>query len=68
MGLKGFHVFFVIAATLCALLFGGWCVFDYQRTSSGGTLGMGVGSFLTAAALVFYGFWFLRKLKGVSDL
>jgi len=68
MGLKGFHVFFVCVATLCAFGFGGWAVLDYQRTSSGGTLAMAVLSFVAAVALVFYGLWFLRKLKNVGYL
>jgi hypothetical protein len=29
---------------------------------------MGIASFVAAAALIVYGFWFLRKLKNVSYL
>ena len=68
MSLKAFHVFFVVVSVLCALGFGGWAVLDYQRTGSGGILALGVLGFAAAAALVWYGLWFLRKTKDVSYL
>ena len=67
MGLKGFHVFFIAVATLTALMFGVWGVWDFSRTGKGGTLTLGVLGFAAAAALVFYGLWFLRKLKDVGS-
>lgn len=68
MSLKAFHVFFVVLSVLCALGFGAWSIADYLRTGSGGVLALGILGFVGAAALVFYGFWFLRKLKNVSYL
>ena len=68
MSLKAFHVFFVIVSVLCALGFGAWAVGEFLRTGNGGVLVLGVLGFVAAAALVFYGFWFLRKLKNVSFL
>ena len=68
MSLKAFHVFFVVVSTLLALGFGVWSVNEYARAGRGGTLAMGVASFVAAVALVVYGFWFLRKLKNVSYL
>ncbi len=68
MSLKAFHVFFVIVSVLCALGFGGWSVADYQRTGHGSVLLLGILGFVAAAVLVFYGFWFLRKLKSESFL
>ena len=68
MSLKAFHVFFVIVSVLCALGFGAWSVAAYLRTGQGGTLLLGIAGFLAAAALIWYGFWFLRKLKNVSFL
>jgi hypothetical protein len=67
MGLKGFHVFFIVVATLTALMFGAWALWDFGRTGKGGTLAMSILAFGAAAALVVYGLWFLRKLKDVSS-
>lgn len=68
MSLKAFHVFFVIVSVLCALGFGAWAIGDHLRTGSSGSLVLAVLGFLAAAALIWYGFWFLRKLKNVSYL
>lgn len=68
MSLKAFHVFFVIVSTLFALGFGAWAIGDYLRTGNPGVLTLGVLGFVAAAALVWYGLWFLRKLKNVSFL
>ena len=68
MSLKAFHVFFVVLSVLCALGFGAWAVSDYLRTGNGAILALGVLGFAAAAALVWYGLWFLRKLKNVSYL
>ncbi|MCA1826265.1 MAG: hypothetical protein ABR567_20260 [Myxococcales bacterium] len=68
MSLKAFHVFFVGLSVLCALGFGAWAIADYLRTGSSTVLLLGVLGFAAAAALVWYGFWFLRKLKNVSYL
>jgi hypothetical protein len=68
MSLKAFHVFFVAVSTLLALGFGVWSVSDYSRSGQGGTLAMGVASFVAAAGLIWYGFWFMRKLKNGSYL
>jgi hypothetical protein len=66
MGLKGFHVFFIAVSTLCALGIAAWAVMDWTRTQSGTTLGLAVLAFAAAGALVVYGLWFLRKLRGVG--
>jgi hypothetical protein len=66
MGLKGFHVFFIVVSTLCALALAAWALLDWTRTHSAGTLVLAVLAFLAAGALVFYGLWFLRKLRGVG--
>ena len=68
MSLKAFHVFFVALSVLCALGFGAWSIAEYLRTGSFGVLALGVAGFAAAAALVWYGLWFLRKLKNVSYL
>ncbi len=68
MSLKAFHIFFIIVSTLLALGFGVWAVDDFGRSGSLVHLTLGVGSFVASVALVWYGVWFLRKLKHVSYL
>ena len=54
--------------SLVALGFGVWAVDDFNRSGSWVNLTLGVGSFIASGALVWYGVWFLRKLKHVSYL
>ncbi len=68
MSLKAFHIFFIILSTLLAVAFGVWAVDDFSRSASGVHLALGVGSFIGSGVLVWYGVWFLRKLKHVSYL
>ncbi len=68
MSLKAVHIFFIIVSTLLAVGFGLWAVDDFGRSQSWVILSLGVGSFIASGALVWYGVWFLRKLKHVSYL
>ncbi len=68
MSLKAFHIFFIIASILLAVVFGFWAVDDYSRSASRVHLTLGVGSFIASGLLVWYGVWFLRKLKHVGYL
>ncbi len=68
MSLKAFHVFFVCISVLFTLGFGAWAVADWHRTGSSGSLIMAISAAVAGVALIWYGLWFLRKLKGVSYL
>ncbi len=68
MSLKAFHIFFIALSTLVALGFGAWAVDDFGRSGSWVNLTLGVGSFIGSGVLVWYGVWFLRKLKHESFL
>jgi len=68
MGLKAFHIFFIVVATSLAFGFGVWGTWDYAESGSWVHLSLGIGSFVTSAALAYYGVWFLRKLKHVGYL
>ena len=68
MSLKAFHIFFIILSTLLAFGFGVWAVDDFGRSGSWVHLALGVGSFIASGGLVWYGVWFLRKLKHESYL
>ena len=68
MSLKAFHIFFIILSTLLALAFGVWAVDDFGRSASRAHLALGVASFIASGVLVWYGVWFLRKLKHLGYL
>ena len=68
MSLKAFHIFFIALSTLLAVGLGVWAVDDFGRSGSWVNLTLGVGSFIGSGVLVWYGVWFLRKLKHVSFL
>ncbi len=66
MSLKAFHILFVAISTLFSLGFAGWCIVRYRATGGQDLLFVGIGSIVGAVALLIYGRWFLRKLKGES--
>ncbi len=68
MSLKAFHIFFIVLSTLLAVAFGVWAVDDFGRSGSWVSLTLGVGSFIGSGVLVWYGVWFLRKLRHVGYL
>ncbi len=69
MGLKAFHIFFIVVSTMLCVGFGLWSIGNFSARSGGAaSLAMGIGSFVCAIVLVCYGVWFLRKLKNVSFL
>jgi hypothetical protein len=68
MSLKAFHLVFVTVSVVLSLGFGAWAVTDYRKSGIAESLWWGVGSFAGAMALIVYGRWFLRKLKGVGYL
>lgn len=68
MSLKAFHLVFVTVSAILCLGFGAWAIVDYRRGGSIGSLWWGLGSLAGTVALIVYGRWFLRKLKGVGYL
>lgn len=68
MSLKAFHIVFIVVSTLLTVGFGYWAVGEYRSSGDAMNLGIGVGSLVAALALLVYGVWFLRKLRGVSYL
>lgn len=63
MNLRAFHVLFIGAATLLAALLGVWCLRQHAEVDGRGTLVAAVASFASAAGLVAYGTWFVRKTR-----
>jgi hypothetical protein len=68
MSLKSFHIFFIIVSVLCCLGFGIWALNDFMETGGETNLLLGLVSLVCSAVLVFYGIWFLKKLRGWSYL
>jgi len=68
MSLKAFHLVFVTVSAILGLGFGAWAIADYRVSGSAGSLWWGIGSLAGTGALIVYGRWFLRKLKGVGYL
>ena len=68
MSLKAFHIVFVTASILLALLFGIWSLVSYFQGGTISDLLFGIGSLVVAVALVFYEKYALKKLKNISYL
>lgn len=68
MSLKAFHIVFVSASILLALMFGVWSVMSYFEGGPVRDLIFGIGSLAVAVGLVFYGKYVLKKLKNISYL
>ena len=68
MSLKAFHIFFVVASALMCVGVGLWAFLNFLQTGRLGPLAFGAGSLAASVVLIWYGVWFLRKLKGVSFL
>ncbi len=68
MSLKAFHIVFIVLSTALALGLGAWAMRDFAQSGSWVYLSLGVGSFIGSIVLVYYGVWFLRKLKHESYL
>ena len=68
MSLKSFHIFFITLSTLLGLGFGVWAIREYTRTDEMSSLLLGIGSLLGCVAMLFYGRWFLRKMRDESWL
>ena len=68
MSLKAFHIIFIIVSTLFCAGFGVWALRAYQAGAGNSHLLLSIASFLGTVTLIWYGLWFLKKLKGVSYL
>jgi membrane protein YdbS with pleckstrin-like domain len=65
MSLKGFHIVFIIFSTLLALGIGAWCIWVNLVEGAPVYLAGAIFSFVAAVALMVYGVWFYRKMKGL---
>ena len=68
MSLKAFHIVFVVVSVLFTAGFGYWSLTEFKMAGDGLMLTLSLTSFVAAGGLLFYGVWFLRKLRGWSYL
>ena len=68
MSLKAFHIVFVTASIILAVLFGVWSLVTYFQGGTLADLLFGLGSLIVAVALGFYEKYALKKLKNISYL
>jgi hypothetical protein len=69
MSLKAFHIVFVTLSTLLAFGFGAWAIVHYYQGDASRTdFILGIVSCVLGVALILYGKYVLRKLKGISCL
>lgn len=69
MSLKAIHIIFILASSLLAIFFGVWGFREYFGPH--GTpihLVYGILSFLSLGGLIYYGKYFLKKLKHIAYL
>lgn len=66
MGLKFFHVVFVVASVLLAGGVAAWAFGKASAGDGGGWWALAAGGALAAVGLVAYGVWFLRKTKDMD--
>lgn len=63
MSLKAFHIFFILCSILLAGFFAFWQYENYAAAQAQTSLIAAAASAAVAVSLVFYLFWFLKKLK-----
>jgi hypothetical protein len=68
MSLKAFHLVFVTSAIAVAVFLGVWAYLSYETSHSRTDLTYVIASALSVVALLWYGRYFLKKLKHISYL
>lgn len=63
MSLKAFHIIFIIASIILAIIFGIWAINNFMEQQTYGYLFTGIGSFLVAIGLIIYEVMFIKKVK-----
>ena len=63
MNLRWVHAVLILLSAALAVVFGVWCLAQYQRENNIGSLVAGITAFAVSLGLVFYDSWFLRKTR-----
>jgi uncharacterized membrane protein YcjF (UPF0283 family) len=63
MNLRLFHALLILLSAALAVLFGVWCLGQYQRQDGVASLLAAIAAFAVSVGLVVYDSWFLRKTR-----
>ena len=63
MNLRWVHAVLIVLSALLAVLFGVWCLTQYQHHDGTSNLVAAVAAFAASLGLVVYDSWFLRKTR-----
>jgi MFS-type transporter involved in bile tolerance (Atg22 family) len=63
MNLRWVHAVLILLSAILAVLFGVWCLDQYQRGGGIGSLVAAVVAFGLSLGLVLYDSWFLKKTR-----
>jgi hypothetical protein len=63
MNLRWVHAVVILFSAALAVLFGLWCLGQYQHGAGLGSLVAAVAAFMLSVGLVVYDSWFLRKTR-----
>jgi hypothetical protein len=63
MNLRMVHALLILLSAALAVLFGIWCLAQYDRQKETTTLVAAIASFAVSVGLVVYDSWFLRKTR-----
>jgi hypothetical protein len=63
MNLRSVHAFLILLSAALAVLFGLWCLEQYQRDQGTVNLLAAITAFVASLGLVVYDSWFLRTTR-----
>jgi hypothetical protein len=63
MNLRSVHALLILISAALAVLFGAWCLGQYERGHGTGSLIAAITAFAVSLGLVVYDSWFLRKTR-----
>lgn len=66
MGLRWFHMVFLLCAMVALDMFGAWAVYDYRTSEEVEKLVFAIVCFTGAFALIGYSIWLVRKMDNAG--
>jgi hypothetical protein len=63
MNLRWFHALLIFLSAALAVLFGFWCLSQYEQEDGTANLVAGIAAFVVSLGLIAYDSWFLRKTR-----